>query len=758
MTLVLFGATGDLARSKLWPALHDLAASDRLPEDLSVLGVSRSASTEELRELAAEHGPGGARRESTERWERVLAATEVVNGAADDPALYERLEAALDGREGDRLTYLSVAPPLFAEIAGRLAGIGLGREAGPASRLVIEKPFGEDLASAHELRAALHEHFDEEQLLRIDHYLGKEAAQNLLVLRFVNGIFEPLWDRRSIESIQVTVAEDGGVDGRGDFYDGTGALRDVAQNHLLQLLALTLMDAPARVAGDELRAERLKVLRSLRPIEPADAVLGQYEGYGEEEGVADGSRTDTYAALRVEVGCVALGRRALLPAHRQAAGRQGGGDRGRVPPVAAHALRGRGGLGGRQPPDHRHPAGREGLTARDGQASRRRARARQGRAGLRRGRGRPARRAGGLRAPARGRDRRRHDVVHLQRRGRGPVGRDRPAAARAARARALRAGLRRAPSPRATSRAATADGGARSRPGRHTAMTKTRKLGDAEVFPIGLGGMPMSLSSRPPEEQSIRTIHAALDAGVNFIDTADAYSADDKDFGHNERLIAKALEGRRDGVIIATKGGHTRAAGGGWELDGRPEYIKRACEKSLRRARAPTGSTSTSTTAPTPTCPTRRRSARSRSSRTRARSAGSGSPTRTSSRSRRRRSIVDLVSVQNQLSLEYGSPIGKGEVELCERHGIAFLPWSPFGGISKAGDAPGAHDPVRDAAEAHGVSPQQVVLAWLLALSPVMIPIPGASRPESITDSVRAAELELSHEELQAIGGIAQTA
>jgi len=301
MTLVLFGATGDLARSKLWPALHDLAASDRLPEDVAVLGVSRSASTEELRELAAEHGPAGARRESTERWDRLLAATEVVNGAADDPALYERLEAALDGREGDRLTYLSVAPPLFAEIAGRLGGIGLGREAGPASRLVIEKPFGEDLASAHELRAALHEHFDEEQLLRIDHYLGKEAAQNLLVLRFVNGIFEPLWDRRSVESIQVTVAEDGGVGGRGDFYDGTGALRDVAQNHLLQLLALTLMDPPATVAGEELRAERLKVLRSLRPIGPGDAVLGQYEGYADEDGVGDGTRTDTYAALRVEV-------------------------------------------------------------------------------------------------------------------------------------------------------------------------------------------------------------------------------------------------------------------------------------------------------------------------------------------------------------------------------------------------------------------------------------------------------------------------
>ena len=301
MTLVLFGATGDLARGKLWPALHDLAASGRLPDELSVLGVSRSASTEELRELAAEHGPGGARLESGERWERLLGATEVVNGAADDPELYERLQQALEDREGDRLTYLSVAPSLFAEIGGRLAGIGLGREAGAASRVVIEKPFGEDLAGARELRAALHEHFDEEQLLRIDHYLGKEAAQNLLVLRFVNGIFEPLWDRRSIESIQVTVAEDGGVDGRGDFYDATGALRDVGQNHLLQLLALTLMDAPARVAGDELRAERLKVLRSIRPIEPGDAVLGQYEGYGDEEGVEDGSATDTFAAMRVEV-------------------------------------------------------------------------------------------------------------------------------------------------------------------------------------------------------------------------------------------------------------------------------------------------------------------------------------------------------------------------------------------------------------------------------------------------------------------------
>jgi glucose-6-phosphate 1-dehydrogenase len=254
-----------------------------------------------MRELAHRHGRDGARLDTGDRWTKLVGRIEAVNGAADEPELYERLRTALDERPGQRLTYLSVAPSLFGEIAARLAGIGLGREAHADSRIVVEKPFGEDLASARELRAALHEHFEEEQLLRIDHYLGKEAAQNLLVLRFVNGIFEPLWDRRSIESIQVTVAEDGGVDGRSDFYDATGALRDVGQNHLLQLLALTLMDAPTRAQGDDLRAERLKVLRAIKPIEPGDAVLGQYAGYGDEEGIEDGSRTDTYAAMRVEV-------------------------------------------------------------------------------------------------------------------------------------------------------------------------------------------------------------------------------------------------------------------------------------------------------------------------------------------------------------------------------------------------------------------------------------------------------------------------
>ncbi len=299
-TLVLFGATSDLARSKLWPALHDLAASGRLPDPCRVLGVSRSATTEQLRAAAAEHGPSG-RLESTERWRRLVGAIEAVNGAGDEPQLYDALRAALAERDGDVLTYLSVAPTLFAEIAGNLAGIGLGRERHTTSRLVIEKPFGSDLGSARALHDALHAHFSEGQLFRIDHYLGKETVQNLLVLRFANGILEPIWDRHAVDHVQITVAEDSGVDGRGEFYDATGALRDVGQNHLMQLLAFTAMDPPSGMRGEDLQRERLKLLRSVVPVTAGEAVLGQYEGYRDEGGVGTGSRTDTYAALRVEI-------------------------------------------------------------------------------------------------------------------------------------------------------------------------------------------------------------------------------------------------------------------------------------------------------------------------------------------------------------------------------------------------------------------------------------------------------------------------
>jgi aryl-alcohol dehydrogenase-like predicted oxidoreductase len=288
-------------------------------------------------------------------------------------------------------------------------------------------------------------------------------------------------------------------------------------------------------------------------------------------------------------------------------------------------------------------------------------------------------------------------------------------------------------------------------------MTQTRKLADADVFPIGLGGMPMSLASRPPEERSIRTIHAALDAGVNLIDTADAYSRDDSDVGHNERLIAKAIRDRREQVIVATKGGHTRTADGGWELDGTPEHLRAACEASLKALETDRIDLY-QYHRPDPNVPYAEAVGTLKELQDEGKVRWVGLSNANTEQIEESLEIADIVSVQNQLSLEYPFPLDKGELELCERRGIAFLPWSPLGGIPKASEAAAAHDPVREAAERHGVSPQQVALAWLLSLSPLVIPIPGASRPESITDSVEAVDLELTHEELQSIGRIAQAA
>jgi aryl-alcohol dehydrogenase-like predicted oxidoreductase len=278
-----------------------------------------------------------------------------------------------------------------------------------------------------------------------------------------------------------------------------------------------------------------------------------------------------------------------------------------------------------------------------------------------------------------------------------------------------------------------------------------RQLAGTEVFEIGLGEMPMSLSTRPPEERSIRTIHAALDAGVNLIDTADAYAWDEHDVGHGERLIAQALRGRRDGVIIATKGGHTRR-GEGWELDGRPEHLRAACEASLRALETDRIDLY-QFHRPDPEVPYEESIGAFKELQDEGKVRWVGISNANVEQIELACSIVDVVSVQNQLSLEFRSPLSNGEVALCEERGIAFLPWSPLGGISRAPGAAGRHDPVRAAADAHGVSPQQVALAWLLSLSPAMIPIPGASRPESIQDSVKAVDLQLTDDELAAIGG-----
>jgi aryl-alcohol dehydrogenase-like predicted oxidoreductase len=272
-------------------------------------------------------------------------------------------------------------------------------------------------------------------------------------------------------------------------------------------------------------------------------------------------------------------------------------------------------------------------------------------------------------------------------------------------------------------------------------MPQMRKLADAEVFPIGLGAMPMSVAGRPPEERSIRTIQAAVDAGVNLIDTADAYAIDDTEVGHNERLIAKALRGRRDGVIVATKGGHTRE-GTDWHLDGRPEHMRAACEASLRALETDRIDLY-QYHRPDPKVPYAETVGAMKELQDAGKVRWIGLSNASNAQLEEACSIAPIAAVQNELSLEFRSPLEKGEVAECERRGIAFLPWSPLRGISKAGEAAGRHQRVRDLAARLGVSPQQVVLAWLLSLSPAIIPIPGASRPESILDSVRAADLEL---------------
>jgi aryl-alcohol dehydrogenase-like predicted oxidoreductase len=280
-----------------------------------------------------------------------------------------------------------------------------------------------------------------------------------------------------------------------------------------------------------------------------------------------------------------------------------------------------------------------------------------------------------------------------------------------------------------------------------------RRIADVDVFPIGLGAMGMSLEGRPEESQSIRTIHAALDAGVNLIDTADAYARDGSDIGHNERLVAKALDGRRDDVIVATKGGHTRD-GSAWELDGSPAHLKSACEASLRALRTDRIDLY-QFHRPDPKVPYAESIGAFKELADEGKVRWVGVSNANTEQIREAEAIVEIVAVQNQLSLEYPYPVERGEVEHCERRGIAFLPWSPLGGLRRAADAPGSHDPVRAAADAHGVSPQRVALAWLLSLSPGVIPIPGATRAESILDSAAAAELELAPEELAAISAAA---
>ena len=310
---IILGATGDLTARKLLPAVASLMSRGALHSSSAVLGAALGSGPpeEQYRAWAADAFPDDA---VTSDWCHEAVYYEPLNEGtvADYEGLAERiqkLESRL-GLPGNRIFYLALPPAAFPPAIDFLGRAGLSRSPG-WTRLVIEKPFGRDLASAQELNRRVHEWFQESQVYRIDHYLGKETVRNLLVFRFANPIFESLWNRNQIESVHLTVAESLGVGHRAGYYDRNGALRDMVQNHLTQLLTLIAMEVPASFDAEAIRTEKVKVLRSMRPMEEGNVVFGQYEsgvvdgqivpGYREEEGVAPDSKTPTFAALRLEV-------------------------------------------------------------------------------------------------------------------------------------------------------------------------------------------------------------------------------------------------------------------------------------------------------------------------------------------------------------------------------------------------------------------------------------------------------------------------
>jgi glucose-6-phosphate 1-dehydrogenase len=322
-TLTIFGATGDLAKRKLLPALYNLAHEGAMPERFHLIGISRSEmSHEEFGAVASEAIRTFSRREPDENvLSGLLEHVRYIPGTFDKGPVFERLGTQLEqfdhdaGQPMNRAFYLSTAPDFFPVIVGQLGEHGLARHQQVDVRVIIEKPFGTTLAEALELNQRVLQVFDEHQVFRIDHYLGKETVQNLMALRFANGMFEPLWNRNYIDSIQITAAEDIGVGSRAGYYDSSGALRDLIQNHMLQLLCNVAMEPPVDFTADEVRNEKVKVLHAIPEPTPDDidgmAVRAQYgpgevggehvKGYLEEEGVPPDSNTETFAALRLEV-------------------------------------------------------------------------------------------------------------------------------------------------------------------------------------------------------------------------------------------------------------------------------------------------------------------------------------------------------------------------------------------------------------------------------------------------------------------------
>ena len=291
--LVLFGATGDLARRKIFPALYAMLLHGRTLPPIVCVAYSPGWDLEKVRAHAHDGIAqfGGGVDESVFR--NLSSLLTYINGDYEDPATFEELRRALEGRNRP-LHYFAIPPSMFPVVVRGLASANCTENA----RVVVEKPFGRDLESARSLNATLYEALPESSIFRIDHYLGKEAVQNILYFRFANSFLEPIWNRNHIRQIQITMAESIGVEGRGRFYDSVGAIRDVLQNHLLQVLALLAMEPPLGTSAEAIRDEQAKLLKAIRPLEPGDIVRGQYEGYRNEEGVARGSDTETFTAVR----------------------------------------------------------------------------------------------------------------------------------------------------------------------------------------------------------------------------------------------------------------------------------------------------------------------------------------------------------------------------------------------------------------------------------------------------------------------------
>ncbi len=323
--VTIFGASGDLTKRKLIPALYNLALEKRLPERLAVVGYARSEISEDefrkkMREAVSEFSRTGLKDE--EVWRQFASTLYYVRGGYEDDAGYRRLKEVIDGFDHGsrvlpvRLFYLATPPELYGNVVQRISAAGLASKESdgePRARVIIEKPFGTDLQTARDLNHQVHDALNEGQVYRIDHYLGKETVQNIMVFRFANAVFEPIWNRRYVDHVQITAAESVGIENRGGYYEEAGVVRDMFQNHLLQLLCLTAMEPPVGFNADAVRDEKVKLLRAVRPIAAEEvaraAVRGQYapakvdgkalEGYRQEAGVGKNSNTVTYAAMKL---------------------------------------------------------------------------------------------------------------------------------------------------------------------------------------------------------------------------------------------------------------------------------------------------------------------------------------------------------------------------------------------------------------------------------------------------------------------------